>query len=211
MSERICAVIDSAEFCRNVHSDKKFLKASHDVFYLLNEYINKLNTTTEIYDSLLTVISSPDWEKLTFEDKMVATQLKTEFELNGIDKTEEEKEKIIEIQNMISVAGDKFVSERVVYLNNVTIPSQSIKSAPEEMKSRLKKKLFSSDKVTLLPSLEWLSYVDDSESRKKIYQEINKPIKLTPLADLLKYRDQFAKLNNYPTFAHHVLKNRVSD
>ena len=209
ISERICAVIDSAEFCRNVHTDPRYIESSEKVFYMLTEYISMLNTTTDIYDSLVKVYNSPDWDKMTFEDKMVVSQLKLEFELHGINKTDQEKQEIIEIQNNISKYGDKFVNERTVYMKEIDVPLKSVENAPNHLKNNLKKKLLSNQKVKLFPSIEWLGYVDDPSSREKIYKEINKPINLSPLIQLLKNRSRFANLIGFPSFAHQILNHRV--
>ena len=211
MSETICLVVDSAELCRHVHCNDKFLEASESIFQQLSEFISKLNTTVELYDSLLGTMEAGKWEDLTFEEKMVATQLKTEFELHGIQKGQEERNYVVELQNRIASYGQDFLTKRVdAKTSTIYVPLGSVTDdVPNRLRKTMKRSVLHPTMIAIPALEEWLKYLDDPSSRKKVFESLHSLPDNVYLQRLLSARHELAQFVNFPSYAHHILKTRV--
>ena len=49
LSAALCAVVDTAELCRNVHPDPAYVDAANDVIMELSSYMQTLNTNKAMY------------------------------------------------------------------------------------------------------------------------------------------------------------------
>ena len=85
ISNEVCTVIDAAELCRNVHKSAQYRQSAESAFALLSNYISTLNADPSLYASVNKVCTDPDlWKSLTEEQRLVAKDLKREFEADGI-------------------------------------------------------------------------------------------------------------------------------
>ena len=53
LSSALCAVVDVAEVCRNVHPDPEYAQAANDVIMELSSYMQNLNTNINLYSALV--------------------------------------------------------------------------------------------------------------------------------------------------------------
>jgi intermediate peptidase len=50
VSDTICSIADAAELCANVHPDPAWITGADTAIGMLSEYLNKLNTSQELYE-----------------------------------------------------------------------------------------------------------------------------------------------------------------
>lgn len=53
LSDTICTVSDPAELCANTHPNPHFAQAASDSVALIGSYVNKLNTSSMLYEKTL--------------------------------------------------------------------------------------------------------------------------------------------------------------
>lgn len=108
ISNKVCTVIDAAEFCRSVHVDKRWRDYANQAFSLIGEYISELNTDVELY-SCLDFVSKNEARVVFTEEQMRMIQLlKAEFERDGIHLKDDERQRIAELHQHIAQLESAF-------------------------------------------------------------------------------------------------------
>ena len=85
---------DTSELCRNVHNNNSFKLAAEESFESLSNVIHKLNTDRNIYEKLAQLLNdnNNNNNKLNAEELIFLNDLKNEFESDGINLSEDERE-----------------------------------------------------------------------------------------------------------------------
>ncbi|KAH7387180.1 hypothetical protein KP509_16G009600 [Ceratopteris richardii] len=108
LSDTVCTVVDSAELCRNTHSDSEFVEAASQASMTIYEYLNRLNTNSVLYDAIVKVENS---NTLTTEEaKRAAFTHRLEFERGGVHLCNEKQEHIRKLRLQTTQLERKFMA-----------------------------------------------------------------------------------------------------
>ncbi|KFM23691.1 Mitochondrial intermediate peptidase [Auxenochlorella protothecoides] len=84
VSDTLCQVLDTAEFCRNVHTDPAWRQAATAACLSLGSYVQGLNTHRGMYAALSSALRAPGARAGPPETRAVGLSLARDFERYGV-------------------------------------------------------------------------------------------------------------------------------
>ncbi|KAL6059676.1 Mitochondrial intermediate peptidase [Balamuthia mandrillaris] len=219
ISSSFCGVVDPAELCRSTHPDAGFVSAAESCYDVLSSVIHNLNTNPKLYEAVSAVCanhSQSSYDDLTEEQRIVARQLKLEFELNGIHLSEAQRNQVVALQEKLTTLSYTFSN----IANNVkgaepnhayvTLSSSDLEGIPSSYNIQKGKTIRLTNTSNLVPVI--LQHARKGQVRQKVYQMANShpPQSLRVLDELLATRHELATLLNFPSFAELTLANKLA-
>ncbi|OCF36539.1 mitochondrial intermediate peptidase 2 [Kwoniella heveanensis BCC8398] len=110
LSDVLCGVIDMCELVRNVHPDKEWVAESDRAYETLCSFMNELNTSTGLYESLLQAVSHPHPSPLSAAELKVAQTFISDFERSGIHLPPAARAKFVRLSDSLLSLGRTFLS-----------------------------------------------------------------------------------------------------
>ncbi|XP_046734920.1 mitochondrial intermediate peptidase [Diprion similis] len=196
LSDSLCKVADLAEFVRIAHPDRKFSDAAEDACIAISGVVEKLNTHKELYNSLLHVVKNGDVVKTTEVDDHVAKLFAFDFEQCGIHLIEEQRQKVVHLNDRILQTGQRFMAG--------TVHPRAVKKdvLPPEIRQ-----YFTAEGGQIL--VQGL-YTDSSNAtaREAAYKIFLYPDSQQEhlLRDLLNDRHDLAEICGFPSYAHRAVR-----
>jgi len=202
-------------------------KIAQDISPLLSQHHDHIILNDRLFKRIKAVVDNRENFNLTSEQNRLLDEYYKTFIRNGAALEESKKEKLTKINEELSVLELKFGNNVLKEINNFQLIIDNpedlaglneniIQAAAETAKDNGHegKWMFTIQKPSMIP---FLTYADNRELRKKIYQAYtnkgdhnneydNKKI-LLKMANL---RDQRAKLLGYETHAHYVLEENMA-
>lgn len=213
LSDLLCRVIDMSDFVRSTHPDRKIVMAAHEAYSVMYEYMNVLNTTTGLYDSLKRALGHPEVvAKFSPEEQAVATILYKDFEKSGINLPSAARRKFVELSNTIAELGPRFVNEMAPETFYLQFDSSQLRG----MDPMVVRELARGGRVTLptmgMPANHALRSVEDEIVRKELYlaSHTSSTKQVGVLEALLKQRAELAKLVGRETYAEVALSDKMA-
>eukprot|EP00250_Pteridium_aquilinum_P035483 c9490_g1_i1 orf=69-2117(+) len=132
LSDTICTVVDSAELCRNTHSDMEFVEEASQASMTIYEYLHRLNTNPILYNAIVKVEQS---NTLTTEEaKRAAFTHRVEFERGGVHLSDEKLERVQKLNLHVTHLGRKFVDNILKDPGHIDIfPASKVPKCIERM------------------------------------------------------------------------------
>ncbi|KAK6361568.1 Mitochondrial intermediate peptidase [Orbilia blumenaviensis] len=200
LSDLLCRVLDLADFIRNTHPDEKFVMAADKAFQSVYEYMNILNTTTDLYTSLKAAMYNPavvsHWDETS---RAVGRTLLLDFEKSGINLPDKSKRRFVSLSNDISRLGRDFVSNAAAANPYITFKREELAGMQPWTINSLSR--ITNSGIVYLPvrgsvAHHALQTVKDEEVRYKIWKEQQTAPKqqIALLENLLKKRAELARL-----------------
>ncbi|TMW41274.1 hypothetical protein DOY81_013646, partial [Sarcophaga bullata] len=109
LSDSLCKVADLSEFIRIAHPQSKFTQAAEDACISISGIVENLNTHKDLYLALRKVVEEGDHMDTTEVDKHVAKLFLFDFEQSGIHLKDEERDKVVRLNDYILQLGQKFM------------------------------------------------------------------------------------------------------
>lgn len=110
LSDNICKVADLAEFIRIAHPEREYSYVAEKICAQLSGIVEQLNTNRKLYDTLKYAIKTKDIKPLDDVDKIVGELFLFDFEQCGIHLSDEERNKVVELNDFILNVGQQFVN-----------------------------------------------------------------------------------------------------
>lgn len=219
LSDMLCGVIDMAELVRHAHPDEVWATAANEAYEFLCNYMNVLNTHTELYDALRRVMDDPHlYQQLSKEAQAVALIFLRDFEKSGIHLPPRERERFVELSDQIMVLGRAFLQDMS------TGTSDAVTEFPTELLAGLDLSLFGQSMLRLRPAktisvvpgsweLHYISkHAPNPEARRLAYTMSytgrNKPVAI--LEQLLHTRYELARLTGKESAAEMALVDKMA-
>lgn len=214
LSDLLCRIIDIADFVRSTHPDPAFQNAAAQAHYRMFEYMNILNTTTELNSQLKIALSSPDVVSSWSEEELrVAQILKKDFSQSAIDLPKDKREKFVLLSNQINETGSKFLDGMSPSQAKLSIPSDRLRGLdPRYIRA------YSTHRGTTELPLHYslvqqvLANVEEETIRKRVYiasrTAARKDIEL--LETLMTSRAELANLSGFSSYAEMTLTDKMA-
>jgi len=216
ISDTLCAVVDVAELCRNVHPDQRWVSAATNAYVQLQGYVQGLNSNRGLYLALVNA-QERHASELSPEALRVALTLRQDFERGGIHLGRDEHAALEKAagdvvrlgmafqQNLADPKALGFVDVSRLRLGGVPVgltrsPRTSGGTTQRDDGEGLTARV-PLDQRTVSAVLR---YADDPETRKAVYlaahagPEANRSV----LAGLLRARHESAKILGFESHAH---------
>ncbi|KAL7052094.1 hypothetical protein ACKWTF_004765 [Chironomus riparius] len=201
LSDTLCKVADLSEFIRLSHPQANYSHAAEDACISISGIVEKLNTHRELFQSLKGVVDHGDKFPTTDIDNHVAKLFLFDFEQCGIHLEEEERKKVVHLNECILYLGQRFMSGAV----NARSLNKNI--LPENIRH-----LFSIDGDKILVSGLYAdspnSLAREAAYRLYLYPD---PHQEELLTDLINSRHELATTCGFPTYAHRALNSSTME
>ncbi|KAL7267331.1 Mitochondrial intermediate peptidase [Rhizina undulata] len=213
LSDLLCRVIDMSDFVRSTHPDQKIVRAANEAYSAMYEYMNILNTTTGLYESLKRALGDPEVaSRFSPEEKTVATILYKDFEKSGINLPAEARKKFVALSSQIAHLGPDFVNGMAPETPYLQFDSSSLVG----MDPMVVRELTRRGKVTL-PTVGMavnhaLRTVENDEVRKTLYlaSHTSSRGQIQVLEEMLKKRAELAGLVGCNSYAEVALGDKMA-
>lgn len=110
LSDSLCKVADLAEFIRIAHPQQKYMSAAEEACITISGIVESLNTHKPLYCSLSGVVENGDILPTNAVDQHVAKLFLFDFEQSGIHLPEEERQRVVRLNDYILQLGQKFMN-----------------------------------------------------------------------------------------------------
>lgn len=202
LSNTLCEVADLAEFIRVAHPDVEFRHAAENVTTSISGVVEKLNTNRELYEALKNSVINGDKFPTNEVDQHVSNLFLFDFEQSGIHLPENERDKVVKLNDNILNCGQAFMSNA----SKPKIVSKEI--APQPIRP-----YFSNyDNNSLVINSLYADTPNETarEFAYKVYLYPD-PHQEFLLEQLLTSRHELAVTCGFPTYAHRAVKSTVAD
>ena len=213
LSDLLCRVIDLSDFMRSVHPDRKVQMAANQAYASIFEYMNVLNTTTELNDQLKKASRIPEvYNSWSEEERTVAAILEKDFSKSAIDMADTERQSFVDISNEIAQVGTDFVDNMTASTPYLSLESSRLKGMDPTFVRQLTRWGNVSLPTIGMPATVALRTVEDADTRREIYMANRTSAKenLIRLEQLLKRRAELAKIGGYESFGHMTLVDKMA-
>ncbi|KAL7306349.1 hypothetical protein TKK_0001774 [Trichogramma kaykai] len=196
LSDTLCQVADMAEFVRIGHPDQKFSQAAENACIAMSNIVEKLNTNRKLYDALSNVTKYGDIIKTSEIDDHVSNLFLFDFEQCGIHLPEQERRKVVELNEHILYYGQRFTA-------GATEPRRiNIDLLPQDLAGK-----FGRDgKHVVVSGINTES--PDTRVREAAYKIFLYPNEKQEklLHEMLNSRHYLAQICGFPTYAHRAVR-----
>ncbi|WWC61169.1 uncharacterized protein I303_103749 [Kwoniella dejecticola CBS 10117] len=110
LSDVLCGVIDMCELVRNVHPEKAWIEESERTYEVLCSFMNELNTSRGLYESLTQAVSHSHPQPLSSAELKVAHTFLSDFERSGIHLPPAVRQKFVSLSDSLLSLGRTFLS-----------------------------------------------------------------------------------------------------
>ncbi|KAJ8683922.1 hypothetical protein QAD02_019714 [Eretmocerus hayati] len=201
LSDTLCKVADMAEFIRVAHPDSKYAKAAEQACITISGIVEKLNTNRQLYDALSNVISKGDILETTETDVHVANLFLFDFEQCGIHLPEEQRRRVVELNDYILQCGQRFmagaVEPRVVNIDD--LPEKLVKHFTNNGEKVIVSGISTDANDALVREAGYKIFLYPDEKQEKLLQE------------LLNSRHELAQICGFPTYAHRAIRGSTAE
>ncbi|KAK1273304.1 hypothetical protein QJS04_geneDACA012347 [Acorus gramineus] len=227
ISDTVCSVVDSAEFCRNTHPDREYVEEANNACMRIYDYLHFLNTNHDLYNAVSR--AERQGHLHTEEAQRAAHALRVDFEKGGIHLCAEKSDRVNQLNIEIANLGRKYNENinddpgSVDIISTSCIPKHlqrllqpiygSFHGKPNGQLelSKLKRHGFrvKTDPDTLSSLLKSVS---DSEVRKQLYITGNSAphANLDVLDKLIAARNELAKILGYKSYAEFAVRPNMA-
>lgn len=229
LSTELCAVLDAAELCRNVHQADSYKQGAEHAFERMSHCLHRLNSDDTLYKKLQSIKAGDEWTRLSEEQMLFVDNLSTEFEAEGIhlagepDKIGALQHARNEVMQSETAYSQVLNSNGIDQASAITVGPFSDKEELQHLKSwvkqyvnqdwipvELKDKYFvASKKNSIVNGL--IGNISEEKVRKRLFLDSyhHPGANIEHLGALIKSRQKLAHCLGYESFAHKVLYNKA--
>ncbi|KAG8958394.1 Mitochondrial intermediate peptidase [Tulasnella sp. 419] len=217
LSDMLCVVIDAAELIRHVHPDRAWVEAANMAYENLCSYMNVLNTNVDLYEVLSAVMNDREISSsFTYEQRQTALIFLRDFERSGIHLPPDARHSFVSLSDDIITLGREFTHPSTSTASSVKITTRDLEGLPLRAKAHIASRANFRGKIKVTPgsweAIMLSKHSPNEELRKELYVADLKMDKdrVTVLENLLRARDQLARLLGKPSFAAWTLEDKMA-
>jgi intermediate peptidase len=213
LSDLLCRVIDLSDFVRSTHPNQEMQVAANRAYGKMFQYMNVLNTTSELNEQLQRAEANPEisasWSE---EEKVVAQMLLRDFAKSAINMGDQKKQSFVDLSDEVSQWGTEFVDEMAPAQHYLPLSSHRLRGMdPVVVKQMTKWGTVHLPTVGALATSA-LRTAQSKDTRKEIYiaNRTASQDQIYRLEKMLKARAELAKLSDFASFAHLTLGEKMA-
>ncbi|KAH8372959.1 hypothetical protein KR009_008978 [Drosophila setifemur] len=201
LSDSLCKVADLAEFVRIAHPKSKYTQAAEEACISICGVVESLNTHKPLYQALSRVVEQGDTQPTTEVDQHVARLFLFDFEQCGIHLPEEERLRVVRLNDYILQLGQKFMNGAVQpsVLPRSHVPEAIRNYFPTSGENVIITGLCTNAENVQMREAAYRLYLQPSESQEEL------------LRDLLLCRHELARSCGFETYAHRALNGSTME
>ena len=212
----------------NAHTNDELEKINEEMAPILSAHFDKIYQNPTLFNRIKQLYDSKATLNTDGEQQMLLEKFYKNFVRNGALLSEAEKEQLSKINQELSVLTIKFGQNTLADVNEYKLiiedkaelaglPDELIYEASQKaLKENMEGKwIFTLHNPSVLP---FLQYADNRQMREKIWQAFsnkgnngNKNDNNEIISKILSLRIQKARLLGYPSHAHYVLEEQMSE
>lgn len=197
-----------------VHPVSDIREKSLSAINKLNQFINELNMSLDLYEAVKEYADTEEAKSLTGSDKKFLEDTIRDFEHNGLGFPKEKRERIKSLQDKISELEVQFETNISSYKDELIVSEEEIKGLPEDYKEERKTEDGNYRIDLSYPSyFPFMKYAESDEARKRLsekFKNIASEKNLEVLDKILVERKRLTELHGYSSFAEYQLKLRMA-
>ncbi|XP_017463743.1 PREDICTED: mitochondrial intermediate peptidase [Rhagoletis zephyria] len=195
LSDSLCKVADLAEFIRIAHPKIKYSQAAEEACITISGIVENLNTHKPLYMALRDVVENGDFIPTSDVDKHVSKLFLFDFEQSGIHLPENERQKVVRLNDYILQLGQKFMTGAVqpTIVRRSDVPSSVRSYFPSEGDNVLVSGLYTNSSNNQARETAYRLFLQPSQQQDQL------------LSDLLLCRHELARTCGFETYAHRAL------
>ncbi|KAH8297311.1 hypothetical protein KR044_010304 [Drosophila immigrans] len=201
LSDSLCKVADLAEFVRIAHPKNKYMQAAEEACISICGVVESLNTHKPLYQALSRVVHDGDFLPTTEVDRHVAKLFLFDFEQCGIHLPEEERLRVVRLNDYILQLGQKFMNgaAQPTVLSRSSVPSDIQHYFPSSGDNIIVTGLCTNAANVQMREAAYRLYLQPSDSQEEL------------LKDLLICRNELARSCGFETYAHRALNGSTME
>ncbi|XP_037728638.1 mitochondrial intermediate peptidase [Drosophila subpulchrella] len=201
LSDSLCKVADLAEFVRIAHPQSKYTQAAEQACISICGVVERLNTHKPIYKALSEVVEHGDKLPTSEVDRHVASLFIFDFEQCGIHLREEERLRVVRLNDCILRLGQKFMNGAVQpsVIGRRHVPVAIRNYFPTSGDNVIVTGLCTSAESVQMREAAYRLYLQPSDSQESL------------LRDLLLCRHELARSCGFDTYAHRALNGSTME
>lgn len=194
-----------------VHTDKAIRKAAEKCVEKLSDFSSKLYLRRDLYEAIKSVNES----NLDGSTKRFRKKELQDFELSGVNKSQNIRKEIIKLINKATKLGQLFDRNIKDDVRHIDLPVIELSGLPDDyIKSHKLNKKGLIRVTTQYPDyFPFMKYAENSEARRKLnFVSLNRgwPKNEKILKELLITRDRIAKLLGFADFANYATVDKMT-
>ncbi|KAL9107073.1 MAG: hypothetical protein Q9227_008019 [Pyrenula ochraceoflavens] len=215
LSDRLCRVVDVADFARTFHRDKSMAEAAKRAYFYGLDSMNTLNTSEALSEALDRASEVPEiWEGWSQEERLVVDTLRQDFKKSATTTTVAMKKRFVQLNTEIAKVGTEFAQG----LATADPLVGADKSELEGLEPAIiqKHSIWRSRTIgipTYCPDFfQALRTVHSEETRKQLYKAMKTASskQIRRLESLIQKRAEKAKIAGFPDFATLELQDKMA-
>ncbi|ALC41377.1 CG7791 [Drosophila busckii] len=201
LSDSLCKVADLAEFVRIAHPKNKYMESAEQACISICGIVESLNTHKPLYKALSHVVKNGDHMPTTEIDEHVAKLFLFDFEQCGIHLPEEERLRVVRLNDYILQLGQRFMNGSVqpTELPRSFVPEHIRQYFPCSGENIIISGLCTNAENVQMREAAYRLYLKPSDSQEELLQ------------DLLNCRHELARSCGFDTYAHRALNGSTME
>ncbi|XP_034102528.1 mitochondrial intermediate peptidase [Drosophila albomicans] len=201
LSDSLCKVADLAEFVRIAHPKNKYMQAAEEACISICGVVESLNTHKPLYQALSKVVHEGDSMHTSEVDRHVAKLFLFDFEQCGIHLPEQERLRVVRLNDYILQLGQKFMNgaAQPTVLPRRAVPEQIRHYFPTSGDNIIITGLSTNSANVQMREAAYRLYLQPSDSQEEL------------LKDLLICRNELARSCGFETYAHRALNGSTME
>ena len=198
----------------NTHTDSLIRNTALETHTVIDKYLNELSLDENLYQAVKAFAQTAEAQKLEgYREKFLRETIEN-FERNGFALPKEDRDKLKEIKDAISETGNAFNKNIAAHQDHLLLEEKDLEGLPDDYK-KARKQDDGKYKVDLsYPSyIPFMKYSSSDAARKQLFMKYNNravPENLDMLQELLRKRQEMAKLLGYQSYAEWRLEDRMA-
>src|SRR5690606_2270080 len=181
---------------------------------VIDKYLNELSLDENLYQAVKAFAQTTEAQKLEGYREKFLRETMENFERNGFALPKEDRDKLKEITDAISETGNAFNKNIAAHQDHLLLDEKDLDGLPDDYK-KARKQDNGKYKVDLsYPSyIPFMKYSSSDAARKQLFMKYNNravPENLDMLQELLRKRQEMAKLLGYQSYAEWRLEDRMA-
>jgi thimet oligopeptidase len=198
----------------SVFNNESVRNAGYAAANELQMYANDLNLNEDLYKAFVKFRQSPDAKRMNASAGKFLSDIMISFEKNGMKLTADERKKLSALNTRMIELSTAFDQNIASWKDSVIFTEAQLKGVHAEDLAKWKQPDGSFKVMVNYP--EYAKVMENAsvpETRKKMYTHYNNrayPSNLQVLDSLLYYRDQYAKLLGYSSYAAYAVADKMA-